>query len=183
MDSLALRYARALFSIAKDEKKVLAYKEAMNYLEDYFVQNSEVDTYLKSYFVSEKDKYDVIDKITKQFELVNLSSFIKLLVKKHRFDVFRYIEKEFIKLANEELGIYSGIVYSTIPLSKKEIASIEEAISIKEKQKVELINKIDEKLIGGVKVAIADKVYDGSVKNKLEILKSQLSERRTINEY
>ncbi len=182
MDSLALRYARALLSIAIDEKKVLEYKNAMNELADYFSNNLDVDEYLKSYFVTEKEKYDVIDKITNHFALANLSSFIKLLVKKHRFDNFRYIEKEFNKLANEELGIHSGILYSTIPLSKKEINSIEEAISLKEKHEVELVNKIDEKLIGGVKVCIADKVYDGSIKNKLEILKSQLSERRNVDE-
>ena len=182
MDSLALRYARALLSIAIDEKKVLEYKKAMNELEDYFSNNLEVDEYLKSYFVSDQEKYDVIDKISHHFALVNLSNFIKLLVKKHRFDNFRYIDKEFNKLANEDLNIHSGIIYSTFPLSKKEINSIEEAISLKEKRKIELTNKIDEKLIGGVKVCIADKVYDGSIKNKLENLKSQLSERRNVDE-
>lgn len=182
MDSLELRYARALLSIALDEKNVLAYKVAMNQLNDYFLQNEEIGEYLKSYFVLEEDKYEIIDKISSQFNLKNLSSFIKLLVKKHRFNNFKYIEYEFNKLANEELNIHSGIVYSTIPLSKEEIALIEEAISQKEKQKVELINKIDKKLIGGVKVTLGDRVYDGSVKNKLEILKSELSERRDVDE-
>ena len=182
MDSLELRYARALLSIALDEKNVLAYKIAMSELNDYFLRNEEISEYLKSYFVLEEDKYELIDKICSQFNLKNLSSFIKLLIKKHRFNNFKYIEHEFNKLANEELNIHSGIVYSTIFLSKEEIASIEEAISKKEKQKVELVNKIDENLIGGVKVTLGDKVYDGSVKNKLEILKSQLSERRDVDE-
>ena len=41
-------------------------------------------------------------------------------------------------------------------------------------KKVELKNQIDESLIGGVKIVIKDRVYDSSIKYKLEQLKSSL---------
>ena len=64
-------------------------------------------------------------------------------------------------------------------MDKKEIERIETAIAKKIGQKVELTNKIDESLIGGFKVAINDFVFDYSLKNKLELLKNNLNERRS----
>ncbi len=178
MDSLYIRYASALLSLAKDENKVSSYKKAMNELLVYFEENDDVNGYLKSYFVSDVDKYKLIDTLLENYDLKSLPSFLKLLVKKHRFNLFKYIEKQFNSLANDELNIHSGIVYSTIPLSEKEMQSIASSISKREKRQVELVNKIDKRLIGGIKIAIDDRVYDGSIKSKLEAMKNSLSERR-----
>ncbi len=178
MDSLYIRYASALLSLAKDENNVLAYKMAMNELSVYFLDNEDIGEYLKSYFVNESEKNTLIDVLVKDFKLKSLSSFLKLLVKKHRFNQFKYIAKEFNSLANEELNIHSGIVYSTIPLTDKEMQQITLSISKREKRQVELINKIDKRLIGGVKIVVDDRVYDGSIKCKLEAMKNNLSERR-----
>ena len=179
MDSLYVRYANALLSLAKDEGKIKEYKEAIKSLLEFFESNNEVNTYLKSYFVTEEDKYQLIDKISDPFKLKSLSSFIKLLVKKHRFVSFKYIAEEFISDCNDDLGIQEGYIYSTIPLDAKQIKAIEEGVSSRLNQKVELINKIDERLIGGVKVIVHDHVFDGSIKNKLETMKQKLNERRS----
>ena len=45
----------------------------------------------------------------------------------------------------------------------------------KENRKISLIFKIDPSLIGGVKVVINNRIYDGSVKNKLSEMKQSLS--------
>ncbi len=178
MDSIYVRYASALLSIAKDENKIEQYKEVVKDLLVFFASNVEANNYLKSYFVKDEQKFDVVDEITKGYKIENLSSFLKLLVKRHRFNSFKYIANEFIKSSNEEIGIFEGYVYSTKPLDEKQIASIESAISKKFNNKVELVNRIDERLIGGVKVVVHDHVFDGSIKNKLETMKTKINERR-----
>ena len=81
---------------------------------------------------------------------------------------------EFIKNCNESLNVKDGIVYSVNPLDQNQMLKIENAISVKLNCKVELVNVIDEKLIGGVKVQVEDKIFDGSIKNRLENLKNTL---------
>ena len=51
---------------------------------------------------------------------------------------------------------------------------VEKVIEAKLGSQVELENVIDERLIGGVKVIVEDKIFDGSVKNKVERLKESL---------
>lgn len=178
MESQISKYASAIVSVAKDEGKCLEYKTAFVELLNAFLENPEVTKFLESYFVSNEEKYKLIDELTKSYKLQNLSNFLKLIAKKHLIYKFKDIVKEITKLLNEELKIDEGFLYSTVKLSESQIDSIEEAVGKKLGHKVELKNVIDERLIGGVRVVIHDHVFDGSIKFKLETLKNNLKERR-----
>ena len=178
MDSIYSRYASALLSIAREEKKVNEYKDAMKDLMVHFKNETNLQKYLESYFVNEEERFKFIDELVKPYKLNSLGSFLKLLSKKHRIFIFDKIAKEFIKDANEDLGILEGFIYSTEELTKDEIKKVEEAISKKLDNKVELKNLIDTRLLGGVKVVVHDHVFDGSLKGKLNSLRNNLNERR-----
>ena len=178
MDEVASRYASALVSCSKEEQKLEQYKLAVLSVKETLDQNPEVLKLLKSYFVTNENKEAVVDELTKEFGLKNLTNFIKLLVVKHKIYLFKDIVSEITKGINFELDVYEGFVYSTEPLEKQKILEISEVISQKIYKKVELKNKIDECLIGGVKVVVHDHVFDGSIKYKLETMKEQLKERR-----
>ena len=178
MEEAVSRYAAALVSIAKEEQKLEQYKLAVLSMRETFASNPELLKLLKSYFVSNESKEKVIDELTKEFALKNLTNFMKLLVLKHKIYLFKDIASEITKGINYELDVYEGFVYSTEPLEKAKILEISEVISKKILKKVELKNKIDERLIGGVKVVVHDHVFDGSIKYKLETMKEQLKERR-----
>ncbi|MDY6003799.1 MAG: F0F1 ATP synthase subunit delta [Bacilli bacterium] len=174
MEDLYSRYASALISIAEDENKIEQYKDAMTSIFVLFNDDENILKYLGSYFVNSDDKYKLIDEMLKTFELANLNNFFKLIVNKHLIIHFKDIYLSFNKLANELLDIEEGIIYSTIKLNEDEINKISEALTKRTSKKVELKNKIDESLIGGVKIVIKDRVYDSSIKYKLEQLKSSL---------
>ena len=178
MEEVVSRYAAALVSIAKEENKLEQYKLAVLSMKETFETNPEILKYLKSYFVNNEDKEKVVEELTIEFGLKNLTNFIKLLVIKHKIYLFKDIVNEITKGINFELDIYEGFIYSTEPLEKGKILEISQVITQKINKKIELKNKIDERLIGGVKVVVHDHVFDGSIKYKLETMKEQLKERR-----
>ena len=178
MEEAVSRYAAALVSIAKEEQKLEQYKLSVLSMRETFATNPELLKFLKSYFVTNENKEKVVEELTKEFGLKNLTNFMKLLVLKHKIYLFKDIASEITKGINYELDVYEGFVYSTEPLEKTKILEISEVISQKILKKVELKNKIDERLIGGVKVVVHDHVFDGSIKYKLETMKEQLKERR-----
>lgn len=182
MNELVSRYSSAIVSVAKDENKLQQYKIAIFEIEEIFENEPKLLSLLKSYFVTEKVKFDVIDELCSSYELLNLNNFIKLLVKKHQIYNFKEIAKQINKDINDELNIFEGFVYTTEPISKEKINEIEDAISLRLNRKVELKNKLDKRLIGGIKVVVHDHVFDGSLKYKLENMKQNLKERRTTNE-
>ena len=178
MESLATKYAHALVSIAKDEGKLLDYKVAVKIFNEFLSTNLETKKYLCSYFVSNEEKFRLIDEICEGFDVKNFQNFIKLITQKHLIYHFHDIAKEVVLGLNEELHIADGFVYSTFELSDQQINQITKAISKRMGVEVELKNIIDERLIGGIKVVVHDHVFDGSILNKLDSMKQNLKERR-----
>ena len=172
MDSLYSRYANALLSIAIEEEKIEFYRNEIKEIRKSFLENEEIIHLLSSAFLEFGEKEDIIDNIYKGND--NVKNFLKIIVRNRRTNYIIKIFNEFVKKCNELLGIKDGIVYSIRRLSVDEIDQIEKGVSKSLGCGVELENVVDEKLIGGIKVLVEDKIFDGSIKNKLERLKESL---------
>ncbi|QVK02703.1 F0F1 ATP synthase subunit delta [Mycoplasma mycoides] len=170
-------YATALFNIAVKEKLV----------DDYIIQ---VDALIKSLkdkdefnklvsFSNKQEKQDAILIIENTFSSfgfdIYLINALKILVENQLFINARMILKVLYKKLLAYKNIVLGEVYSTKKLTKTQLNAIKKKISNKVNKKVELVNKIDPTLIGGIKVSVEDKVFDGSIKAKLEALKKQMN--------
>ena len=90
--------------------------------------------------------------------------------------------KEFLAYYYQSRGMVLGTVYSASELDKSEIVSLERAFSYKILRNVRLENKVDPKLIGGVKVVIDDSVWDGTYKTKMDDLRASLLKQEVEDE-
>lgn len=173
MNEIASRYGIALFSLALEKNKVSEYQEEVKELRNIFKENSDFIMVLGSSFETIESRLSMVDKTLKGVN-EDIISLIKILIENNRIDNLLDVLLSFNSACNEYRGVDEGLVYSTISLDDKTIKQIEEKISKIESRKVELINKIDPALIGGVKVVINGHIYDGSIKNKLELMKTSL---------
>lgn len=172
MESIASSYGLALFEIAKEEDRLKEFKQDLE-----FIQEALDQSHLKFFnqkMISQEDRIALLEKCFKENVQPMVLNFLKLLVVKGRMTNLFEIIKEYKELYNSALGIVEGIVFSTSILNDDQIKGIETAVSKKEGKKVLLTSKIDESLIGGIKVVIEDHVYDGSIKNKITSLQSEL---------
>ena len=92
----------------------------------------------------------------------------------NRTDCLIDVFDSFNSYCNQYRGVSEGLIYSTLKLDQTVIDQIEKKISKIEGSKVELKNVIDPSLIGGVKVVIKDRIYDGSIKHNIEMMKKDL---------
>lgn len=172
MESIASSYGLAIFEIAKEEDRLKEFKQDLE-----FIQEALDQSHLKFFnqkMISQEDRIALLEKCFKENVQPMVLNFLKLLVVKGRMTNLFEIIKEYKELYNSALGIVEGIVFSTTILSDDQIKGIETAVSKREGKKVLLTSKIDESLIGGIKVVIEDHVYDGSIKNKITSLQSEL---------
>lgn len=173
MNELSLRYANALYSLAREKNCVLKWKDDLHLIHNLLLDNKEYLTILSSEFLSFLEREKLAKKVFSQFdnEILNL---LILIIKNHRVNYLMSILTTFNSLCNEYLNILEGFVYSSSALSKQQINELEEAFGKMKKVKVELSNRIDISLLGGVKIVLKDQVYDGSIKAKLNDLKAKL---------
>lgn len=173
MNDIASRYGLALFSIAEDNNKVISLQNEVKEIKRIIDDNPNFITLLNSSFLSIEERLNVIDNT-----LINVDkdfiALLKIMIVNGRISLFDEVLQAFNSYCNAYRGVDEGLVYSTSPLDEKTKKTIETKISQIEKVDIELINKVDPNLIGGVKVVIHDHVYDGSIKNQIEKMKKDL---------
>ena len=172
-NEIADRYGQALFSLAEDSKKVSSLQEEVRTLRAILNDNPDFMMVLDSSFLSVEERKEILEKTLIGVDK-DLLSLIKILIENHRIKYLNDVLQSFNSYCNDSFGVKEGLLYSTEPVDKKTIVEIEKQISNLESCKIELINKIDPSLIGGVKVVINDHVYDGTIKNRLEELRNSL---------
>ena len=173
MESVASRYGLALYSLAMDKNKILDWQKEVKELTSVLKENTDFIMVLGSSFISLKERLEMVDKsfVGVDEEIIAL---IKVVMENNRMHMILDIFESFNSYCNEYRGVCEGLVYSTLKLDQKVINQIEKKISKIEHHKVELKNVIDPTLIGGVRVVIHDRIYDGSIKHHLEMMKKDL---------
>ena len=173
METVASRYGLALYSLAVDEKKVLPWQEEVKELSRIFKENTDFIMILGSSFMSLEERQEILKKTLKGVD-ENIVALILVVMENNRTNDLLDIFESFNSYCNEYRGVSEGLIYSTLKLDQKVINQIEQKISKIEQSQVELKNVIDPSLIGGVKIVIHDRIYDGSIKHHIEVMKTDL---------
>lgn len=154
----------------QNQQKVL--DEDCVYIKTFFSQ--EIIHFFANLFHSKEDRKQLLTKNFKQYFSLETLNFLKILID---YEMFAYIHKIFNQVEENlalSLNIIYGQIYSVEKLNANELNKIESELSKKELKKIILKNLIDQDLIGGIKIIVNDKVFDYSIKNKIEKIKSSI---------
>lgn len=168
------RYAESLFDLAKEENQVTQYLDDIKLVGEVLDSDPQIVQFFNHVLIENDKKIQLLDQSFKGNVDQYVLNFLKLLVQSRRIRYIDDIVKSYIKLSNQYLGIEEGVIYTPYELTDQQIQDIEKAISQKENKKVTLKVSIDPSLLGGIKVQIANRIYDGTIKNKVEMLKKEL---------
>ena len=174
MSVIGDRYAESLFDLAKEENKVTQYLDDIKLVGEVLDSDPQIVQFFNHVLIENEKKIQLLDQSFKGNVDQYVLNFLKLLVQSRRIRYIDDIVKSYIKLSNQYLGIEEGMIYTPYELTDQQIQDIEKAISKKENKKVTLKVSIDSSLLGGIKVQIANRIYDGTIKNKVEMLKKEL---------
>ena len=78
-------------------------------------------------------------------------------------------------LLRAERGIVLAEVRTALPLEDEQRRAVTERLGELTGETVEMNEVVDESLIGGIAVRIGDRLYDASVRNRLERLRARLT--------
>ncbi|WP_455683637.1 F0F1 ATP synthase subunit delta [Thomasclavelia sp.] len=174
MDAVAVRYAESLFDLAKEVNQVEAYSKDIDLIRTVFESDPSFVPFFSHVLIEDEAKCALLDKSFKGQVNDYVVNFLKLLVRKKRMRYVMEIIEAFKALTNEHFGILEGILYAYYNISVEEVREVESALSKRENKTIHLRVVNDPSLIGGIKVEINNRVFDGSIKNKVALLKKEL---------
>lgn len=171
---VAKRYALALFQIAQENQILGEVEEELRVVKEVFQYNPELKAVLNSAKLSIAEKKKILTDSFAQINVFVLNT-VLLLVDRHREDQIIEVVNQYIELANEELGIAQAEVHSVRELTEAEREALSSIFAAKiGKKSLRIENIVDSDLLGGVRLRIGNRIYDGSLRGKLTSLERKL---------
>lgn len=170
-DKVAPRYSKALFQLEGSKEQRLGILEQLLHL---WKNDPNVGSFLASPTVSKDEKMNFFEKILGDHQDKNLLSFLNLIIQNNRSKVIPSIIKDFRKKVIDSMGILEVTLSTAVPIDAKDKETLKQKLESQNNRKVEIKEKIDPKMIGGVILTIGDKLLDFSINGRLENLRKQL---------
>ncbi len=174
-ETLARRYATAIFSLAQEQQKVRPVQHDLHTFVEALAADDQVRRFYRSPVVDRKEKEQIVAQGFAKLDPIALHA-ILLLVRKRRETLVYEIVRQYDDLEREARGAEPLRVTSARKLTKDELDLIVSRLSQAHETPFDVTQSVDPKLIGGVRIAMGDRVADGTVAGKLDDIARLLSQ-------
>jgi F-type H+-transporting ATPase subunit delta len=175
--TVARPYAEAAFAVAKAEKALDAWSEALDLLAAV-AADPDIAARLGNPNVPHEDMqrllFAIADARLGKAVPQGVQNLVRLLTRNKRLPVLPELARLFDELKQAEQGLRHIVVRSAYTLSDDDEAALAASLKTHFGADVELTIEADPSLIGGVEIRADDLVIDGSVRGRLQQLSNEL---------
>ena len=167
--TIARPYAEAVFRLAKEGNALVAWSEKLAFIAAVY-QDPQMQAAIGNPKVTANDVERLMLAICGERIDDTARNMIQLLVRNRRLGVLPQLREQFEKLKLEEEGKLDAKISSAFPLDDAQCNQVVNLLSSRFKRKINATVTVDPELIGGIKVEVGDKVWDASVRGKLQTM-------------
>ena len=179
---ITTRYAKSLLDLAIEKKQLKECYNDLIVVESLCADNSDFTLMLKSPIINTSKKLTIMKSLFEKKLSKITYLFIELITKKKRESLLHTISKNFIDLYKSHHKIITASVTTTIPLDKDLKEKVVSFVKSKMDMDVELIEQINQDIIGGAIIKVGDFQIDDSVKKQLKELKNSYNKNLFIKD-
>ncbi|MDP3174213.1 MAG: F0F1 ATP synthase subunit delta [Phenylobacterium sp.] len=169
------RYAQALFDLAKDEKNLAAVEADLKSLKAALAESRDLRLLLASPSFGLEDKGRGLVAIADKAKFnPTTRKFLGLLAANGRARALAAVITAFEALTAEQRGSVSAQVTTALPLSAAQSKGVAAALRQALGKDPEIETRVDPSILGGIKVRVGSRLFDASLRSKLDSLKFAL---------
>jgi F-type H+-transporting ATPase subunit delta len=178
VSGVAGRYASALFSLALDNRDTDGVAASLAAFDSLIAESPDLQRLVRSPVFSAGEQLKALGAILERAGISGVAAnFIKLVAAKRRLFVIRDMIAEYGKLYDAFRGVTRAEVTSAAPLSDANVTALKETLRAASGGKdVDLTAKVDPSIIGGLVVKLGSRMVDGSLKTKLNAIRTRMKE-------
>ena len=170
----AIRYAKAVLSLATDHKSSDAVNSDMKSIATAIAESKDLNQMLQSPVVRSSDKKAVLTAVFNDANVAT-TNLIDTLIANKRLPLLNSVASSYLELYNQLIESQVASVTTAVPLTDdlkaKVIAKVKELTG----KEAEVKNIIDESILGGFILRVGDIQYNASISNKLDKLKREFT--------
>jgi F-type H+-transporting ATPase subunit delta len=170
----AIRYAKAILSIANDKGVAEAVNSDMISIASTISNNADLNTFIQNPTTKVDIKESALSEVFTGINGVTKSLF-HLLYENKRFEILGDVASEYSRQFDEMKGVEVAKVTTAVPMDATLEAKVLAKVATLSSKKITIENNVDPSIIGGFILRIGDQQYNASVANRLQVLKRELS--------
>jgi F-type H+-transporting ATPase subunit delta len=176
LKSASLQYANALADIALAQNAAEPVSKQLADFGAVYAESAELRNFLASPAVDRAAKHGVVEKLIARLGASKiLRNFLFVVTDHQRTHVLPEIITAFQEVVRRRQGITEAEIRSAVELSSAQKAEFAQAIERLTGKRVETKYSLEPGLLGGAVVRIGDTIYDGSLRNRLNELRTRLT--------
>jgi F-type H+-transporting ATPase subunit delta len=174
---VAGRYATALFELALEEKALETVEQDLNRFDSALDVVEDLRRLVRSPVFTAEEQQRAIAAILDKMEIEGLTAnFLKLIARNRRLYAAPDMIKAFRALLARHRGQASAEVTSALSLTEGQLRALQTALKAALHKDVQLDQKVDATLLGGLVVKVGSRMVDSSLRTKLNSLKQTMKE-------
>ena len=170
----AIRYAKAVLSLATDNNIAEAVNADMELINNTVAQSKDLKDMLYSPVISASIKKSALLEIFKGVNpaTVNL---VDTLITNKRVDLLPQVASKFITLFEQQKGSQIATVTTAVPLTEALEAKVLAKVKELTGKEAAIKNIVDESILGGFILRVGDTQYNASIADQLSKLKREFT--------
>ena len=170
----AIRYAKALLSLATDQKIADVVDNDMRLIAHTFAESKELSNMLHNAVIKSEIKKETLLAVFPKLSAISSGLFDVLIFNK-RMTILNDIAKQYSILFDDFNGKEIAKVTTAVPMTKELETKVLAKVKALTNKEVTLENIVDESILGGFILRVGDKQYNASISNNLNNLKREFT--------
>jgi F-type H+-transporting ATPase subunit delta len=169
-----VRYAKALFELGKERNQIRNLHEDITKISVLCAKSTDFLNLLDNPILSVSQKKELFLKILKSSISELAMQFILLITEHHRDIEIPGICRNFLEMVRKDQGIMPAIVTTAGKLTQETLSQISESLEKETGKEIELLEKVNPSIIGGIILRLEDQQFDGSIATQLKKIKTAM---------
>jgi F-type H+-transporting ATPase subunit delta len=167
-------YAETLLTVAEKERQVGRYGELIDAVAGVLAADPALTGVFMSPRVPKQTKQRLIEQALAKVAPKPFIRFLQLVVQRGRQYLLPDIAAEYEELVDQHLDRVHAVVATARPVDATLAAAIQQRLSAVFAKEVLPHFRADPALLGGIVVRVGDRVFDGSLRRKLKLLRHRM---------
>ena len=168
MTSVGTVYAQALYSLAKDEACCKVILDQLTVLQESFAAEPDFLRLLAAPNLSKEERCAVVDSSFRDKVHPYLLNFMKILTEKGYMRHFADCCKAYRQSYNQDHGILEVTAVTALALTGDQATRLTEKLAKVTGKTIDLVNRVDPSVLGGVRLDYDGKRLDDTVSHRLD---------------
>ncbi len=168
---IAERYASALYDLADERKALDTVAEDLRGFAVAMAESDDLRRLVHSPTIPRDDQARALQAVARQSGMSELSAnFLGLVAKNRRLFAIEAMIQAFLRILAVRRGEVIASVATAVPLDDDQLAKITDAVKQTVGANAQVETRVDPELLGGLVVRVGSRMYDNSLRTKLQRL-------------